>query len=62
MAKTIVVEIDEGSGGFTVDLTGFEGKGCDDIIKAFAEVGDVTKEIHKPEYNRPQKTQLKAGR
>jgi len=62
MAKTVTVTIDEGSGDFSVDLTGFQGKGCDAIIKAFAEIGDVTKEIHKPEYNRPLQTQVKAGR
>lgn len=62
MAKSIKVEIDEGTGEFNVDLTGFEGKGCDDIIKAFAEIGEVTKEIHKPEYNRPIRNVLRRGK
>lgn len=61
-AKIVKIEIDEATGNFNVDLTGFNGKGCDDIIKACAEVGDVTKEVHKPEYNRPQQTAQKAGR
>ena len=62
MAKAIKVVIDEATGEFSVDLTGFEGQGCDDIIKAFAEVGDVTKELHKPEYNRPVKNTVQRGR
>ena len=61
MAQVIKVEIDEKTGAFNVDLTGFAGKGCDDVIKAFAEVGEVTREIHKPEYNRPVKTTLQRG-
>ena len=60
--KLINISFDEGSGEFNVDLTGFNGKGCDDIIKACAEVGSVTKEIYKPEYNKPLQTFAKAGK
>jgi hypothetical protein len=60
--KVIKVTIDEATGEFNVDLTGFEGQGCDDVIKAFAEIGEVTKELHKPEYNRPIKTTLTRGK
>lgn len=56
MAKIINIDIDE-KGDFTVDLTGFQGKGCDAIIKAFSEVGDITKEVHKREYFDTTKTQ-----
>lgn len=55
MAKIITVEIDENTGDFAIDLTGFQGRGCADIIKAFAEVGQVTEELHKTEYNQQAK-------
>jgi len=60
MAKIVTVTIDQGeevnanAGSFSVDLTGFEGQGCDAIIKAFEGVGEATKTIHKPEWR--QKT------
>jgi len=60
MAKIIKVEIDE-TGGFSVDLTGFQGQGCGDVIKAFANIGEITKEVHKPEWKATQKTYQKAG-
>jgi len=52
MAKTtfVTVEIDDSDGSFSVDLTGFEGKGCDAVIKAFAEISEPSKVIEKPEY------------
>ena len=62
MAKTVTITIDESTGDFNVDLTGFQGQGCDDIIKACAEVGEVTKEVHKPEYNRPLQNVQRAGK
>lgn len=49
MAKLIEVEIDE-DGNFSVDLTGFNGKGCSDVMKAFDGLGATTKAIKKPEY------------
>ena len=57
MAKTGKITIDE-KGNFSVDLTGFEGQGCDDIIKACAEIGDITKEVHKREYFTASKAQI----
>jgi hypothetical protein len=56
MAKIITVTIDSGTeqlnnaGAFTVDLTGFNGQGCDAVIKAFEGVGEATKTVHKPEW------------
>lgn len=56
MAKIITVTIDTGNeslqdaGAFSVDLTGFQGQGCDAIIRAFEGVGEATKTIHKPEW------------
>lgn len=57
--KTITVVIDE-HGESTVDLAGFNGKGCDAIQQGFARaVGSSTHEVKKPEYNRPCKTEIK---
>jgi hypothetical protein len=56
MAKIVTVTVDQGAenlqnaGAFTVDLTGFEGVGCDAIVKAFEGVGEATKTVHKPEW------------
>lgn len=51
MAKLITVDLEQdGTGEFSVDLTGFQGKGCADVQAAFAELGKVTKDIKKPEY------------
>ena len=60
MAKIVKVVIDE-TGGFSVDLTGFQGQGCGDIIKVFSNIGAVTKETHKPEWKASQKINQKAG-
>jgi Protein of unknown function (DUF2997) len=50
MAEQIVtVEVDK-NGNFSVDLVGFQGKGCKAVADAFASVGKVTKEELKPEY------------
>lgn len=63
MAKIVTVTIDTGvdslqdAGSFKVDLTGFEGQGCDAIVDAFAGVGDATKKMHKPEW-KPKNTKL----
>lgn len=51
MAKIIRVTVDDSTGEFAVDLSGFSGKGCDALIKAFGEIGAITSETHKPEYN-----------
>lgn len=50
MAKTIIVTLNPEDASFSVDLNGFQGKGCDAILKAFEGLGTVTKTIHKPEY------------
>lgn len=47
--KIITVEVDK-NGNFTVDMAGFQGKGCADVAKAFESVGKVVNESHKPEY------------
>lgn len=50
MAEQIVtVEVDK-NGNFTVDLAGFQGKGCKAVADAFQQVGKVTNEQTKPEY------------
>ena len=47
--KIVTVEIDK-NGDFTVDLAGFQGKGCKAVADAFKSVGKVTHEETKPEY------------
>jgi hypothetical protein len=56
MAQIVKVTVDDTNGNFAVDLTGFEGKGCDAIIQAFAEIGQIETHIHKPEYKEITKT------
>lgn len=48
--KIVTVEVDK-NGNFTVDLAGFQGKGCKAVADAFASVGKVVNEELKPEYN-----------
>jgi hypothetical protein len=60
--KIIKVELDTETAEFTVDLTGFQGQGCGDIIKAFSAIGDISKEIHKPEFKTVTKNAQVAGR
>jgi hypothetical protein len=50
MAKIIRIELDTIDATFTVDLTGYKGKGCGAIIEAFAGIGKCTTQIHKPEW------------
>ena len=47
--KIVTVEVDK-NGNFTVDLVGFQGKGCKAVAAAFESVGKVTKEELKPEF------------
>ena len=54
MAKLVTIELDEETGNFSVDLTGFQGKGCADVVKAFETLGTVTTSHKKPEYNAVQ--------
>lgn len=55
MAQIIKVDVDDNTGEFDVDLTGFHGKGCDAIIQAFGELGEIKTHIHKTEYNEKEK-------
>ena len=56
MAKIITIEIDE-NGDSTVDLEGFQGKGCGAIQEAFAKaVGKSTHIERKREFNAPTLT------
>ncbi len=62
MAEVIKINVDENTGEFDVDLTGFHGKNCDDIIKAFGTVGEITTHIHKPEFREVDKKLVTARR
>jgi hypothetical protein len=50
MAQLVKVQIDETTAEVNIDLIGFHGKGCDALLKAFSQVGKLTKETIKPEY------------
>jgi hypothetical protein len=50
MAKIVKVTVDDSNGEFEVDLTGYQGQGCDAIIEAFGEIGAIKTHVHKPEY------------
>ena len=47
--KTVVIEIDE-QGNSSLDLTGFQGKGCADVAKDFQGGDAVTNTRHKREF------------
>ncbi len=53
MAKIITVTIDE-NGDPTIDLAGYQGKGCSAVQDVFNRALGVTVERKKkPEYNKP---------
>lgn len=57
--KLVTVTIEE-NGDSSVDLAGFQGRGCAAIQEGFARaVGTSTHEIKKPEFHRPVSTQTK---
>lgn len=59
MAKIITITIDE-KGDQTAETGGYQGKGCEAVLKAFAgAVGAAEKVTIKPEYYRePVKSNL----
>lgn len=48
--RKVTVTLDTETAQFSVDLTGFKGKGCADVVKMFDNLGNVTKAVNKPEY------------
>ena len=48
--KTITIEIDE-QGNSTLNLDGFQGKGCGDVAKALQGTDQVTKSEKKREFH-----------
>jgi hypothetical protein len=54
MSKKQVV-VDVTADGFTVNINGMTGTGCEAISKAFASAGDVVDHKKKPEYFRNAK-------
>ena len=62
MGKTITIEIDE-AGNSTVDLDGFEGQGCKQVLDAFQQGDLLVAETNKAEYYKTAvKQQQKVGR
>lgn len=62
--QIVTVTVDDTSGAFEVDLTGFQGIGCDAVIKAFAKLGEAKTVIEKPEYKQKAVNQrtIQSGR
>jgi hypothetical protein len=56
MAKQGTVVINKATGEFSIDLTGYKGKGCTVDAAQFTRGGKVTKDVKKPEYKLEQKT------
>jgi hypothetical protein len=56
--KTITIEIDV-DGTSTIDLDGFEGRGCEQALKDFRGSDKIVKSVTKPEFYRMQQTQQK---
>jgi len=50
LEKTITIEIDE-TGNSSLDLNGFQGKGCGDVAKLLQGSDRVTRSDKKREYN-----------
>lgn len=48
--KIVVIEIDE-KGESSIDLQGFQGKGCGDVAKAFQGSDAVTRTVKKREFH-----------
>ena len=62
MAKIVTIEIDE-EGNQTVDLEGYQGKGCHAVQEVFARaVGQSTKAVRKPEFNKAPKNNVRVTR
>ena len=54
--KIITIQIDNSTGDLTVDLDGYEGKGCAAVQEAFsATLGKSTHSVNKPEFNKVTK-------
>lgn len=54
MAKQGTVTINKATGDVSVDLTGYQGKGCAVDVAAFTKGMTITKSQHKPEYKQEQ--------
>jgi hypothetical protein len=54
--KQIIITVDE-NGNSSIDLQGFHGKGCAEVMKALRGSDTVRKSITKPEYAEQEQTQ-----
>lgn len=63
MAQKITkVVLDPKTLEFSVDNTGYEGKGCSAIVDAFAKGNEIVKDIKKPEYRLQGQTGVACSR
>ena len=56
--KIVTIEIDE-SGNSSIDLEGFQGKGCADVAKAFQGGDKVFRSEKKREYHLAESVQVR---
>ena len=56
--KIVTIEIDE-SGNSSIDLEGFQGKGCADVAKAFQGGDKVVRSEKKREYHSAQSSNVR---
>jgi len=55
--KVITIQIDNETGDLTVDLDGYQGRGCAAVQEAFSAVlGKSTHSTNKPEYTKVTKS------
>ena len=59
MAKIITLTFDD-EGNPSIDLAGYQGKGCEAVQSVFGRVlGTTKKAVVKPEFNKPTLDKLK---
>ena len=54
--RTVTITIDEDTSEVSIDLEGYHGKGCAEVMQALQRGGDTLTETHKPEWNETMTT------
>ncbi|WP_287588219.1 DUF2997 domain-containing protein [Candidatus Borrarchaeum sp.] len=56
--EQIFFKIDKKTGNLTIEGKGFEGPICEDVLKSFEELGEITHDKRTPEYyKKPRQVQ-----
>lgn len=59
--QLVIIDVDQ-NGDFTLETSGFQGKGCKDVAKAFEKMGKVNTEKNKDEfYKSPNNATVQVG-